>query len=435
MLGEKPVLTASRSVFEYMSQKDLERLKNITQTISTPASQPLPSVPSSAFIPHTEPHIAKAALQGFRPFSGNPEKQARYTAYLQSQASPGSGLSLQPNPGQSTHDFTQELSEYAKSAVIFKPISGAMAGRFVSASITESAPQYQEGFYRPSTGDTIGTEPTPSTSAPEKPEETNSRAYAAKSGMFGAMTREVKVWQPAKLLCKRFGVKDPNPEPESDLTKESNSLPPAAPAPSWTPESAAAGVSVLNSSVDKTGTNEGNSRRGARDLANIGLGEDDHQGEDTLTYERPSMDIFKAIFASDGEDSGDEQDINVEGRGPPGNLEAAETSKTTLPTVPAVTPSPEKIDATTFKPTFIPRSDKQKKSKKKDKKSKSTLVSFQMEEEDDAEFRRKKPRPPKENDKEAKDDQTKQIKAQNGANGSSEVVTPQNKRKRAIDFM
>ena len=48
-------------------------------------------------------------------------------------------------------------------------------------------------------------------------------------------------------------------------------------------------------------------RRMARDLENIGVGEDDTQGRDSLTYVRPSMDIFKAIFASDDEDSDDEE--------------------------------------------------------------------------------------------------------------------------------
>ena len=51
---------------------------------------------------------------------------------------------------------------------------------------------------------------------------------------------------------------------------------------------------------------------GPRDLANIGLGEDETQGQDTLTYERPSMDIFKAIFASNDEDSDDEQEKEPE---------------------------------------------------------------------------------------------------------------------------
>jgi G patch domain-containing protein 1 len=48
-------------------------------------------------------------------------------------------------------------------------------------------------------------------------------------------------------------------------------------------------------------------RNGPARLANIGLGEDENQGRDTLTYERPTMDVFKAIFASDDEDSDDDE--------------------------------------------------------------------------------------------------------------------------------
>ena len=56
----------------------------------------------------------------------------------------------------------------------------------------------------------------------------------------------------------------------------------------------------------------GSRSRGPRDLANVGLGEDETQGRDTLTYERPAMDVFKAIFASDDEDSDDDIRADIE---------------------------------------------------------------------------------------------------------------------------
>jgi G patch domain-containing protein 1 len=34
--------------------------------------------------------------------------------------------------------------------------------------------------------------------------------------MYGALTREIVPWQPSRLLCKRFGVKDPNPDITTD---------------------------------------------------------------------------------------------------------------------------------------------------------------------------------------------------------------------------
>jgi G patch domain-containing protein 1 len=45
-----------------------------------------------------------------------------------------------------------------------------------------------------------------------------------------------------------------------------------------------------------------------KDISNVGLGGDETQGRDILTYTRPKMGIFKAIFARDDEDSDDEED-------------------------------------------------------------------------------------------------------------------------------
>ena len=35
---------------------------------------------------------------------------------------------------------------------------------------------------------------------------------AAKMDMFGVMTREVMIWYPHKVLCKRFNIPDPYPQ-------------------------------------------------------------------------------------------------------------------------------------------------------------------------------------------------------------------------------
>jgi len=122
-------------------------------------------------------------------------------------------------------------------------------------------------------------------------------------GMYGPLTREAKPWQPARLLCKRFGVKDPNPAPEMP-----SDVPSAMPSGYQQQEESevpgqmsGAGTSAVGATGDTTRKN------GPRDLANIGLGEDEDQGRDTLTYERPAMDVFKAIFASDDEDSEDDE--------------------------------------------------------------------------------------------------------------------------------
>lgn len=369
MLGETPLPSAPRSVFDFMSQKDRERLKNIASG-GVPTG-PMPAAPATLIIPHLEPHIATAALRGFQPFTSDPAKQARYTSYIQSQADPAAyPFSLKPLPDQRMDEFNKELQDYSKSAQIFKPVSGAMAGRFTSATVIDHGPKIHEGLHTPSAEEIAEKE-----EAERKKQEENvsPKVHAARMGMYGPMTREMKPWQPARLLCKRFGVKDPNPPPEE----------PVAAAPTFeepAPDASFFATPAVPSTSDR------------RDLSNIGLGEDESQGKDTLTYERPSMDVFKAIFASDDEDSDDEKDEKKDED--PEALVEAPKDLTPMPMPAPKDPVPSQaqisgpVDMSTFKPTFIPREGKEKdkdksrekKKKKKEKEKKSVLVSFAMEE-------------------------------------------------------
>jgi G patch domain-containing protein 1 len=406
-----------------MSQKDRERLQNFAAsggfaaptTSGPPPSTTVPSQPVTIRIPRTEPHIAQAALRGFQPFATDPNKQSRYNAYLQSQASQDSSVPpVKPSPGQRIDEFNKELEDYAKAALLFKPISGAMAGRFTSAVVFESGPKIHEGLHTPSSEELAEKE-----REEQKKREDNisPKEHAAKAGMYGPLTRETKPWQPARLLCKRFGVKDPNPAPEIP-----SDAPPAAPSGSnWQQEaSEVAGqesnASVSNSAVDTV------QRNGPRDLANIGLGEDENQGRDTLTYERPAMDVFRAIFASDDEDSDDDEAKNDEneddeiGGGdniafkPPIQADKTDAPQLGASTLAANTPASETVvaDMSSFKPTFIPRDkrskdkdrDKDRKEKKK-KEKKVVLVSFEMDEEGGGESI-SEPKPPKDRPKKKK---------------------------------
>ncbi|KAF8159383.1 hypothetical protein B0H34DRAFT_654370 [Crassisporium funariophilum] len=396
ILGEKSLPSAPRSVFDYMSEKDSERIKRITSKLaagptsegSDAAPTPIPA-PATISITKLEAHVAQAALRGFQPFTSDPAKQARYIAYLQSQASQdASAPSLKPKPGQKIDDFNKEVEDYAKAASLFKPISGAMAGRFTSAAVIDFGPKVHEGLHTPSVEEM---EEKEAQRIKEEEEKISPKALAAKMGMYGPLTRETKPWQPGRLLCKRFGVKDPDPPP--DNAGEGASAGPSRKRPSFAhPEQ---GGTIPTVSVEKDDTTPVQKSTGPRDLANIGLGEDETQGEDTLTYQRPPMDIFKAIFASDDEDSDDEEDTKADDDVPeetsPTNAASSEPMKAAT-----VIPDDTPIDLSTFKPTFIPREGKAKKSRddekskekrdKKDKKDrkkkekKGVLVSFEMEE-------------------------------------------------------
>ncbi|KAF9059660.1 hypothetical protein BDP27DRAFT_1431048 [Rhodocollybia butyracea] len=370
ILGETPLPSAPRSVFDFMSQKDRERLQNIAASLLS--SHPL-MLPPRCDNPHprTDPQIARAALGGFQPFPSNPVKQARYRAYLQSQANVDSEITLAPLPHQSIAEFNSEMEEYSQSAIVFKPMSGAMAGRFTSAAVVEHGPKVVEGLHTPSF--TESKDSDAEQKEKEKEPELSPKEHAVRIGMYGSLTREVKPWQPAKLLCKRFGVKDPNPEPTTEPDPSTHPQDPTSSAfdsSAATPSMADIGI-ITSSNVGGAGSG------GPRDLANVGLGDDDEtQGRDTLTYERPSVDVFKAIFASDDEDS---------------------TSSVSAPVVvpsavaPSLAPAPpddQVVDINTFKPTFVRREarmaatiDSEKKEKKerkekKEKKKRKVTVSF-----------------------------------------------------------
>lgn len=404
----------------------------------SPSPGPAPSTQAS--IPRLDPQAARLALQGFQPFTNDPVKQARYTAFLQAQSQSTETLPFGPFVEQSPGEFRKELEDYVRAAQVFRPVSASMAGRFQSAAVVEVVGNGQEGLRRVGEGkkgeeaeNSAETYLTRPKSEEEKEEPLSAKDHAARSGMFGPLTREVKPWQPSRLLCKRFGVKDPNPDMSVDADKHA----PAGPstttqrlsnAPQWeTSELLALAntgtVSTETRSEDAVGASSSSTAKGGRrDISNIGLGEDESQGRDTLTYTRPGRDIFKAIFASDDEDSDDEDEGNGKGKeevkdlsiAPSETLQAAggfNVSKTIEAAPPAeafasssksYTPSTSNgtlndaagtVDITSFKPTFVPRTERQaekekekegsgkSKSHKKDKKKKrKTLVSFEVDE-------------------------------------------------------
>jgi G patch domain-containing protein 1 len=284
-----------------------------------------------------------------------------------------------------------------------------MAGRFTSAVVFESGPKIHEGLHTPTPEELLEKE-----KEEKKKEEDNisPKQHAAKMGMYGPLTRETKPWQPARLLCKRFGVKDPNPPPEMP-----SDAPPAGPSGSnWQQEpSDIAGQSSnaggSNPAVGATG--DAARRNGPRDLANIGLGEDEDQGRDTLTYERPTMDVFKAIFASDDEDSDDDEakkdedeDIGVGGNvatNPPIQADKKNGLQQGSSTLVGSTATSNTmvVDMGSFKPTFIPRGKKDKEKKEKKREKKSVLVSFEMDEEGGG-VSISQPKPPKDRPKKKK---------------------------------
>jgi G patch domain-containing protein 1 len=144
----------------------------------------------------------------------------------------------------------------------------------------------------------------------------NPREEAAANGVYGSLTREVKMFYPEKLLCKRFGVQNPHPEGdpgkgESGSGSRGGSVVDNAPMPtndaSWTDAFIHKGADVPSAGGSAKEEEEEGERR-PKTIGEVGMADDVNQGRDTLSYTKPNIDIFKAIFASDDESDEEEED-------------------------------------------------------------------------------------------------------------------------------
>ena len=425
-----------------------------------PLPPPEKPLTSGQFVyPRIEPSAAKAALFGFKPFVSDPVKQARYTAYLTSQSEAVSDedrLQLKQKPGQDLENFRLELEEYAQAATVFKPLSGAMAGRFTTAKTMEQGPTVIEGLHTPS-----HSAPPPDMKPPEtKMEEPeNAKTHAVKHGMYGILTRETSIWIPAKLLCKRFGVKEPEIEAQGEDSGSGPKTQDELEADAFFPEAelVAAGSGGGSAAGVSKGASE-DDRPKRRDLNNVGLGEDETQGADILTYQKPERSIFKAIFASDDEDSGDEDQAKAKEASLRGSSAPPQPGAPAQPSMEDVQMKIDDgpVDTTTFKPKFVPRAErtvddnppsKKRKKDKEKRKSGKVLVSFDVEEggedgaatlkgrDKDKDREKKKKRRPK--DKDHGKDGNKKEKKQEEVDGDDEVwvekVVPEVVQKMNVD--
>ena len=424
-----------------MSAKSRERLAALSANLSsfTPGtstnSTPLTGTSRVALIPPPEPdaplHIpildgptALAALSGFQPFSpsstsADPVRQVRYTLYLQLQAKllpPSSVPSTLPfgprnlpnGATQTIKELNKELDDYARAAKVFKPVSGMLAGRFTSGGAGVVTGQMLEistvapGLSQPKP------KIVPTTDEPISDsqflENLTPAQSAARAGMFGRLTRTVDEFRPAKLVCKRFGVRNPFPdlalEEEDDQAggawKEAGRGPVGG---NRKPAGEVLGKASMDQLMQSSGFRkfesattsversliEGEELQGAVEgerkekggnagvekvtLANVGLGDDEAQGAETLTYTKAPADIFAAVFAeTDDEDEEDDEEIPVSAiPASKSTLALSSTATTTLP-LPAVevvpmTPTvstpdleiPLSIDnLASYRPAFVP---------------------------------------------------------------------------------
>ncbi|RCI06638.1 hypothetical protein CU098_001571, partial [Rhizopus stolonifer] len=284
ILGEQPI--EKRSVFDYMPQHSKDKLN---QAISFFVDSGKDKSQLSDF-PSVPKDVAHLALKGFMPFGDNPQKQARYRHYLENQAGKltqdGIPLTVLPIPEGLTYESgMKEMDEFAKAARIFRPISAMMSGRFTSASSETKHVETLKFEGGLKTEEEYRKEKEQMAKLEAKPEkkQLSQEAEAAAMKMFGALTRTIKPFYPNRLVCKRFNVRNPHPDHDQKTDADAG-------------RTQAGSKDALSKDAMETMLNE-----------RIPL-------KFTSNYERPSMDIFKAIF--DNSDSEEEEEAKPEERSP-----------------------------------------------------------------------------------------------------------------------
>ena len=218
LLGETKL--PGKSVFDFLTPTARSRIVGLTNNESLPAagSEAPPSIKNgtsftpagepAVMIPSLDPQTAAGALgrgvAGFIPYTDNPEKLARYRAFLSFRANLNPQAPTRP-ASLSRDDWLKELYEFAHAATIFKPMTGLMASRFTSSASKPFAPPTFTGtetnpenfLHTPSSS-------TATTAAAQIPSDP--AVEAARMGMFGPLTRSTQPFFPSRLLCKRFNV-------------------------------------------------------------------------------------------------------------------------------------------------------------------------------------------------------------------------------------
>lgn len=302
VLGETPIDAPRRSVFEYISSENKNRLDGaLGFVLDVEGEKHLRK--DHWEVPTIEKSAAEAALQGFIPFSDDISKQRRYKQYLNVQA----GLSaekIEMVEGFSGEDMNKELNEFVQAARIFKPLSTSMSSRFTTASKVIEFQQPTPGLR---TGAEIQSSPAGKPSSEhsligrmEVPK--SQAAKAAEMGMFGPLTRSMADFYPNKLLCKRFNVPDPHPEHKDVGPDVAKDLLDKATMDSMLTDGSSARFSLSKEASSTTGfTDDGTLPEVEQEQAEPPL---------QVPQERPPMDIFKAIF--DDSDSGSDSDVDMD---------------------------------------------------------------------------------------------------------------------------
>ena len=416
LLGEARIPGPPPNIAAFLSAKARERLAGTSSPLPLPVASSTPVRPSYVDVPRLDHATAKEALQGSAHFGSDPARQERYLTYLRGQVDGASEEAKRlPVPESLTsNQFENELREFAKIAAMSRPMSSAIASRFTKASASVMAHEMKAttatpGLRHPTSEPAAADQGEERLGTPDAVAELSVAHKAAQMGNFGHLTRTVEPWAPERLLCKRFGVPEPftsrkqrdsarsqssttRPEFEDDSDPFYGSGQPSKNKSSnvrvdqlWEDNKAhlkalAAGPTPLaldaQSSQHTLAASLGSEDGGETQETAIGMGDDDRQGRDTLTYTKPSIDVYKAIFASDEEGS-ESEDLTPAVRKKPKMQDPALGAGVLF----QARSKRKGVDGDGDKTTLKQESAK----RKKDKPSKRSLLTFEFEDDNVAE--------------------------------------------------
>merc|ERR1719319_1149844 len=161
----------------------------------------------------------------------------------------------------------KEKLEFERASMLFLPMAGVLGSRFASAGDSETV-------------DTDGS---------TKLEQAIAKggAEAAALGLFGALTREVEEWRPARLLCVRFNVANP-------FEKDSGSS-------STKPTKKETGVTNVFAALENVQEGGEKEQKEEADTEEKQSSSEEVKPEaveeEEVIVPKPPMDLFKAIFA------------------------------------------------------------------------------------------------------------------------------------------
>ncbi|XP_028665890.2 G patch domain-containing protein 1 isoform X1 [Erpetoichthys calabaricus] len=195
-LIEEPTLPGPSSVFDLLSNEAKNRIKEVKQAAEQKQlSQSLPSciqTVSNNEALRAWQNICGDEIGTFKPFEKIPEKQARYEKYI-SKLKQGRSDALETSLDSQMTEWERgrEREEFVRAAMLYKPSNSTLASRFTQGKHEDDS----ENVYV----------------VRDHEDDLNDKDEAVKMKMFGQLTRDTFEWHPDKLLCKRFNIPDPYP--------------------------------------------------------------------------------------------------------------------------------------------------------------------------------------------------------------------------------